>query len=250
MLLQRIGYSDMMLQTYVDERDFNAHELKFKIRQELIVGNEAKARELFAEFEVHFDKLTNIDKQFTLHQKVLLNKDAYSFEEKLSILETAIMLTQPKYRQGKFPDLLSYEEIKLLNSIALLKSMKNARKEAIDLLYGILNYYKTQLVNTEEILRTAPMTFYNLSKLLGMENRYDECIDISNQGIQIAKRTGRCQTLHLMLYNKAWAIVKQNDPKYLQEASELANSAYHLACALGDVNFATHCQRFIIDNKL
>ena len=34
MLLQRIGYSDMMLRSYVDEKEFLAHELKFKIRLE------------------------------------------------------------------------------------------------------------------------------------------------------------------------------------------------------------------------
>ena len=35
-LLQRIGYSDMMVQSYLSEEDFLAHDLKFKIRQAFI----------------------------------------------------------------------------------------------------------------------------------------------------------------------------------------------------------------------
>ena len=49
-LLQRIGYSDMMLQSYVDEEDFVAHEMKFKIREAYIENDATKAQELLQQF--------------------------------------------------------------------------------------------------------------------------------------------------------------------------------------------------------
>lgn len=46
MLLQRVGYSDMMLENYVDEEDFLAHDLRFRIRQAYIEGNAATGQNL------------------------------------------------------------------------------------------------------------------------------------------------------------------------------------------------------------
>ena len=250
MLLQRIGYSDMMTESFVDEKSFVLHELKFKIRQANIEGDTQSAKELLGEFEALLTKPTIIDQQFLLHQKILLNQSNYSQDEKLELLEKAITLTQPKYRQGKLPYLLSYEEIKLLNSIALLRSGKGHRREAIDILYCILDFYDTHIVNAEEILRTEPMVLYNLSKILGLENRYDECLDICDKGILLAQKTGRCPCLHLMLYNKAWILLKKNRSEHLLKATDLANSAYYVAYALNDQKFMSHCQKFMTDNGL
>lgn len=249
-LLQRIGYSDMMLQSYVDENDFVAHELKFKIRQAYIEKDATKAQELLQQFKALVAKPTAIDEQFMLLYGVLLYPQRYSKEECLRELEDAICLTHPRYKCGHFPFLLSYEEIVLLNNIALSHAHCGKQKEAIDILYSIVDYYDTHIVNSEEALRTEPMTLYNLSKYLGRENRFDECIKICERGILMAQKTGRCQILPQTLYNKAWALVKRNRKEDFGEAKELANYALNVANALGYTLFAAHCKSFIEANML
>lgn len=247
-LLQRIGYSDMMLQSYVDESDFVAHELKFKIRQAYIESNAAKARELLQQFEALVTKPSKIDEQFILLHNVLLYPQDYSNEESLHELEKAICLTYPRYKYGHFPFLLSYEEIVLLNNIAITHADCGHRKDAIDILYSIADYYDTHIVNIEEALRTEPMTLYNLSKYLGLENRFDECIAVCERGIRLAQKTGRCQGFAQTLYNKAWALVKRNQKEDFPEAKRLAYNALNVANALGNSRFASHCQAFIEKN--
>lgn len=247
-LLQRIGYSDMMIQSYVDEAYFVAHELKFKIRQAYIENDATKAQELLQQFKTLVAKPSAIDEQFILLHDVLLYPQRYSKEEKLRKMEEAICLTYPKYKQGHFPFLLSYEEIVLLNNIAIFNADCGHRKEAIDILYSVADYYDTHMVNAEEALRTEPMTLYNLSKYLGLENRFDECIAVCERGIQLAQKTGRSQVFAQTLYNKAWALVKRNRKEDLDEAKELATHALNVANAFGYLLFSKHCREFIEKN--
>ncbi len=249
-LLQRIGYSDMMLQSYVDEADFVAHELKFKIRQAYIEKDATKAQELLQQFKALVAKPTAIDEQFILLYGVLLYPQRYSKEEMLQELENAICLTCPGYKHGDFPFVLSYEEIILLNNIAISTADCGNRKEAIDILYGIAGYYDTHMVNAEESLRTETMTLYNLSKYLGLENRYDECITICERAIQCSQKTGRCLFFAQTLYNNAWALVKRNHVGDFDKAKELANYALNVAIALGLKPFAAHCRKFIENYNL
>lgn len=250
LLLQRLGYSDVMLESYADENDFYAHELKFKIRQAHIEENPEYAKELLKQFEQMSAKRTNIDQQFVLHQKVLLDFYSYTNEERLPLLEEALRLTQPKYIRGQIPRLLSYEEIKLINSIALTIFAMGHKKQAIDMLYGVVAYYDAHMVNLEEILRTEPMILYNLSRLLGQANRYDECLEICSRGIHLAQTTGRSQCFHSTMYNKAWALVKRNLAEDLEEAKSLLHSAYHVAIAFKDERYAQHYLKFMEDNNL
>lgn len=51
MLLQRLGYSDNMVDIYIDEDEFRVHNLKYQIRQAYILGHLRDAAELYAELK-------------------------------------------------------------------------------------------------------------------------------------------------------------------------------------------------------
>lgn len=244
-LLQRIGYSDMMLQSYVDESDFLAHELKFKIRQARIAKDRTTAEQLAEQLEALMKKPTNLDRQFMLLHKLLLYPERYTNEERLQELENALRLTHPNYQRGKIPFLLSYEEIILMNNIANTHAMLGNRETAIRLLYQIYDYYGSHMVNMEEILRTAPIILYNLSKYLGLENRYEECIRICDKGILLAQKTGRSQFFATTLFNKAWALLKRNSLGDADEARILLTKSYHVADAFEEKDFAAYCKKFM-----
>ncbi len=249
-LLQRIGYSDLMLQSYVNENEFLAHDLKFKIRQAYILGDNQLARELFVQLEQLLSSPKDIDKQFLLLWKVLLYPENYSNEARTLQLEEAICLTQPNYKRGKVPYLLSYEEIILLNNLATAYAKCGQRELSIEMLYRIVAYYDAHVVNMEESLRTQPLTLYNLSKSLGLEQRYDECIEICDRGIRLAQRSWRMQMFAQTLYNKAWALVRRNQEGDLAEAKEAAQNAQNVAAAFGMNLIAEHCRRFMEEHKL
>lgn len=240
MLLQRLGYSDTLLDSFVDEEEYTIHELKFRIRQAYISKEFDHAKKLLNEYEkiISGRKSNNINNQFLMLYKVLLYSEEYDNSQKLAKFEEAIRFTYPKYKKDQIPHVLSYEEIILLNGIANCHALDGERAIAIEIFYNLKRYYENRIVNSEEALRTQPMILYNLSKWLGLDGRYDECIDICNIGIRIAKSTGRATFLSGTLFNLSWSLVQRKLPEDTERAKKLAKQAFDVATIMGQDDLA------------
>jgi len=212
MLMQRLGYSAMSLDFFTDKGDFQIHEIKIRLRYAYISKDYAHARLLLEKFEKLLKEPTKIDEQFLILYRTLLFLDEYSESEVLKRFEGSLRLTCPKYNVTHIPHVLSYEEIILLNNIAISYDKAGNGLQAITILYTLKEYYEHKIVSTDEALRTQPMILYNLSKVLGLQERYDECIEICNLGIRIARTSGRSVYLGHTFFNKAWAQLKRNQP--------------------------------------
>ena len=201
MLMQRLGYSALSLDYFTDKQDFLIHELKFKIRHAYIEKEFGQCRRLLEKLTSLTGERSTIDTQFISLYDTLLNDNALSAAETLERLEAALRLTCPKYGKDFVPKVLSYEEIIILNNIAINYEAVGKRPRAIELLYAIKNYYDRQISSAEESLRTQPMILYNLSANLGMAGRYDECIAVCDEAISLARRTYRYAFYGKTLYN-------------------------------------------------
>ena len=232
MLMQRLGYSAMSLDYFTDKQDFIIHELKFKTRQAYIDKKYSLAIKLLDELQAMLEKPTIIDRQFVLLHQILLNQKQFSNAEKLKKLETAIQLTCPKYKSNYVPRVLTYDEIILLNNIAICYEAEGNRERAISILTVLKEYYDHHVVSEEEALRTQPMILYNLSKFLGLSGRYDECIEICDLGIRIARTTGRCPLLGKTLFNRAWALINRNQTGDKEVAEKSLKQAYSFSDAM------------------
>lgn len=248
MLMQRLGYSDTLVDSFVSEHEFRAHQLKYQIRQNFITGCTEQSRALLDEFKKLNPNPTQISCQFILLHEVLLYPERYSAEERLAKLEEAMKLTCPNYQSGKMPQALTYEEIILLNNIAVCNAQFGNRRSAIILLYRLKEYYETKIVNVEEALRTQAMTLYNLSKMLGLEGRYDECIEVCDCGIKLAQKTGRCQLFSKTLFNRAWALLKRGADGDLEKAKYSAERALQMANIMEQEKLEKIIADFISEN--
>ena len=228
-ILQRLGLSgsDILFATTGSELIYN--QLKFDIRQAYILEDYNKAEKILSDNKELISKLPPADKQTfeTIDILLKINKSELSDEEALSLLEAAIRLTCPKYTKDTPPAFFTYEEILLLNNIALLYAKLGDMETAIKLLYHIKNFYDRQVCDIEEALRTEPMILYNLSKCLGLSKKYSECISICEEGIKLATETGRCPCLPQTYYNLAWSSYYRNRPGDRVASQEYLKQAYH-----------------------
>lgn len=250
MLMQRLGYSAMSLDFFTDRQDFLIHELKFKIRQAYVSKDLLLANSLLGEYENLISNESNIDQQFHMLYHTLLNLEQYSQQEELASFESALRLTCPSYSSGRIPHALSYEEIILLNNIAVCYDVPETRHKAISILRTLKTYYDTHVINSEEALRTQPMVLYNLSKALGMAGYYDECLEICDEGIHLAKKTSRCTFLGEILYNRAWVLVKRNQQGDRLNAANCAEQARSFFQIMGHENYVKIVTGFIRTNNL
>ncbi|MBQ9534678.1 MAG: helix-turn-helix transcriptional regulator [Clostridia bacterium] len=245
LLLQRLGYSDMLVDSYADEDALILNDLKYKIRQAIILEQPAKIGPLLEEFEKIADLNNKSVKQFVmLCRTIPLGFGA----DTLEVLEEAMRLTCPRYRPDKLPKLLTFEEIILVNNIAICYYGKGKPDVAIKMFYSLKTYYENNEVNMEERLRTQPMVLYNLSKCLGASKRYDECVEICDLGIQLARESGKCNCLDRMFYNRAYVLLNRDKPGDREEAKKYAELALHTAAALARDALAAHYKQFIDKN--
>lgn len=210
MLMQRLGYNITSLDFFVDKKDFFIHELRFKMQQAYMDKDLAAVNKHIVEYEQLVKEPTRIDEQILLLYKTLISDMEDTDANKLKRFEDALRLTCPKYDRNYFPHVLSYEEIILLNNIAICYYVQGQQDNAISLLFGVKKYYDRCIINSEEALRTKTMILYNLSKVLGLSGRYDECIEICDLGIRVARTTGRCPSLGKTLFNRGWALLQRN----------------------------------------
>lgn len=233
MLMQRLGYSITSMDFFTNEKDFLVHELKIRLRYAYISKDLPLAKKCLDEFESLLDKPTKIDEQFLILYQTLLSKENISQEEMLDKLENALRLTCSKYNAGHIPHVLSYEEIVLLNNIAICYGETGRQDQAISMFYVLKEYYEHRVVSTDEALRTQPMILYNLSKILGLCGRYDECIEICDLGIRIARTSGRSSVLDLTLFNRGWALIQRDYCGDMEMAKLSIKQAFWLASVMG-----------------
>lgn len=245
MLMQRLGYSAMSLDFFTDKQDFLIHELKFKIRQAYVAKDFALAKRHLDEFKKLINEKSNIDQQFLLLYQTFLNLSEYTNQEKIDILESALRLTCPAYSSSRFPHVLSYEEIILLNGIAVFSDNEETRDRTITILRALKKYYDDHIINSEEALRTQPMILYNLSKALGSAGYYDECLEICDQSIHLARKTSRCSHLGKALYNRAWVLMKRNQEGDRASAVRYAKQSRDFFKIMGDTTGIRFVDTFI-----
>lgn len=248
MLMQRLGYSMMSLDFFTDRRDFRIHEYKIRLRYAYISRDTVLVKHYLEELERLVVKPTKIDKQFLILYQTLLGKNQYKNSEKLKRFEDALALTCSGYKFGRIPHVLSYEEIILLNNIAICYATDNDHDYAIFILMKLKEYYEHNMICKDEALRTQPMVLYNLSKSLGLSGRYDECIEICDLGIRIAVASGRCPMLGVTLFNKAWALMQRNKTGDRENAVRCLRRAYSFAEAIDDHSEMEYLQNFLANH--
>ena len=229
MLLQRLGYSFASSDVLTDKQQFMSHEMKNKVREAYVEQDYPLAMKHLRSFDMLSHSTSHIDKQFSMLYHTLLDQSQCTNAEKLKQLETALLLTCPKYKTARIPHVLSYEEIILLNNIAICYEKDGNSDLAISILTALKDYYQRHIVSNEETLRTEPMILYNLSKMLGLYGRYDECIAICDLGIHMARATGRCQVLGQTLFNRAWVLIQRNQPGDHDAARYGLKQAYYFS---------------------
>ncbi len=249
-LMQRLGLSSSETFLLVDDEHTAFYRLKYYIRQAYINGNYEEAKKILRKNKEQISELSPFDRQTfeTIDILLKIRDKEYDDNEALERLEAALRLTHKQYSKDNLPKLFTYEEILLLNNIAIRYAHLNDLKTAIDMLYCIKDFYDTKFCDIEEALRTESMVLYNLSKYLGLAGRIDECLAICEQGINFGIKTRRCSSLAKTLFNKAYVLNMRNKPGDKEASLHCAEQAYHLADVLEMYESKEHYKAFIKKN--
>lgn len=212
-LLQRLGLDESSFLIPLGPRDFEICNL-----QKEIVALNAQSR-----FEQALERIDRLEKLVApkekLAQQFLLRSWAlagyrqdgerlpYDYPTQRQMLLDALEITHPDFDLEKIERcLLSIEDIKSLNQIAITYSETGDRRFAIRIYEQLLRYPGQNLLNIDALLSVVPMLHYNCSRLLGLEKRFEEELEVAQTGYEICVKYNKARMMGGLLLNMACAL--------------------------------------------
>lgn len=227
-LLQRLGINEDQLAVLLGPKDFEISDLQ----KEIVALNSQKEYEKAAEKIRRLEQLVEptdkITQQFILRSKALVYFPE-DYPPSRELLLQALSLTLPDFDFDHISDyLLGIEEVKILNQLANSYSEAGDRRFAIHIYRQLFEDPRKRLFNIEAELTLLPLLAYNYSRLLGLERRYEEEIEIATLGQKTCIKYNKCQYLGGLLLNISCALRELGQDK--ESRSKLIDSfyAYHL----------------------
>jgi transcriptional regulator with XRE-family HTH domain len=187
-----------------------------------------------SELENIIDKDDTISLQLLARSRVIIGPERgeYTAAEKIILLEKALRLTQPNFRVDNIRNgYFDYDEVKLINHIALACAENDEHEKAIDIWEQLLDNVDKRFSNIVPVRTQKSLILVGYSKELGIVGKYDKAIDYVHQGIDICIKYGIYQNLPELIMILAECKYRQGKR---DESKELFIEAYYLCKTVRD----------------
>lgn len=125
--------------------------------------------------------------------------------------------------------LLGEDETKIINQIAITYSEEGKRRQAIEIYRQLIRYVESHFPDCEVRQVMLPLTAYNYSRLLGLERRYEEAIEVAELGRQCCVKYNKCRMLGGLLLNIACCLHEMGED---EKSKELLIQSYYVGLAM------------------
>ena len=253
MLLQRLGMSEDRFQILMGPQEFAISELQEEIVADNVQHDFSSALKKIRRLEELFQPAENpILQQFVLRVRALAGYEkngercAYTYPVQRKILICALELTCPGITMENLDSfLLGEDEAKIINQIAISYSEEGNRRQAIEIYRQLIRYVQSHFASCEIGEVMLPLTAYNYSRLLGLEGRYEESIEIAELGRQCCVKYNKCRMLGGLLLNIACCLHELGED---EKSRELLVDSYHISKAMEEMRSCEVIRKYAKEN--
>lgn len=252
-LLQRHGISEDRCQILMGPQEFEISELQ----REIVADNVRKDFSSALKKIRRLEELSQSAENPLLQQFILRVRAAAGYEEngerldydnptQRKMLIQALELTCPGITMENMCSfLLSENEAKIINQIAITYSEEGNRRQAIEIYRQLIRYVQSHFAGCEIGQVMLPLTAYNYSRLLGQERRYEEAIEIAELGRQCCVKYNKCRFLGGLLFNIACCL---HDLGKDVESMELMVQSYYVNKAMNRTRSCEVVKNYMKEN--
>lgn len=252
-LLQRLGISEDRCQILMGAQEFEIAELQ----REIVADNVRKDFSSALKKIRRLEELSQSAENPLLQQFILRVRVAAGYEEngerldydnptQRKMLIQALELTCPGITMENMCSfLLSENEAKIINQIAITYSEEGNRRQAIEIYRQLIRYVQSHFAGCEIGQVMLPLTAYNYSRLLGQERRYEEAIEIAELGRQCCVKYNKCRFLGGLLFNIACCL---HDLGKDVESMELMVQSYYVNKAMNRTRSCEVVKNYMKEN--
>lgn len=210
-LMERLGMENSVFNIFVSKEEMELYECVQEMVRNIADGNFEELEKQIQKVEGLTKKTSHLERQYLYFAKAeLLRKKNGASDEVYELLMKAIHVTLPQF-DGKTPlreNLLTFDEIVIINSIAF----KHAREQHLDIAlklgYWLKEYMEERMMDSKQKTAKYPVIVYNLSLWLTQTREFDKVEQVADEGVGFCIQYGNLIMLPLLLYNKACALAE------------------------------------------
>jgi transcriptional regulator with XRE-family HTH domain len=220
-ILQRLGVNESIYDSYCSRKEMEyflwVKKFLFKLERQDVFEFE----ELMKGMTLDFSDSHNLKKQFFLFVKAIVHfLNGEEPAEVLSLMLHALELTISDFTLSYLWEdcRLSYNEISILNMIAVLYLEMNRPIDGIQILCKLREYIEFHIVDEEEKAKKYPIILHNMAKEMGRQERHSDAYELSEVGLEYCIKSNKLSILPNLLQNKMAAATGLG---YYEEAKTL-----------------------------
>ena len=224
-LFERLGTENNLFDSFVSREEMELYiEIQTLIRN-VTDGDLKKIEEQIDIVEKLTQNTSELERQSLFWAKGTLAAQKYGNKsDAMEWLLKAIHITLPDFN-GKNPlrnKLLTFDEITIINSIAVRYAENEDLLTAIQLDMWLKEYMENKIIDGKMKTTKYPMVVYNLSCWFEDKECYKEELEMAEQGIELCVKYGNLALFPKLVLNKGSALARlgdhENARKYLHQA--------------------------------
>ncbi len=230
-IMQRLGVSESIYSAFISKEEMELVRLKQKLVWKLENFDFVGMDTLVEDMEARIHEWNDLDKQYLLFVKANILKHNHEDAAKvLKMLLDAIHITMPGFAKvGNIKKrLLTFDEITILNGIALSYDDLGDATRALKLLMELKEYLESHKIDEEEKSQKYPLIIYNITRRLGACGHHADVFELCEEGIDFCTAHSKLNLLPLLITNKACAAAEL-------EKREVAERLFKQAAVLFEI---------------
>lgn len=224
-LFERLGTENNLFNSFVSREDMELYSAIQELIRNITDDDVAKIEAQIEVVERLAVNSSELEHQCLYFAKGELARQKEKDSEKaMEMYMKAIHITLPDF-DGKNPlrnNLLTFDEIMIINAIAILYANDDDIMTAIKLDTWLKEYMENKVVDGKMKTAKYPMILYNLSCWFFDAKCYKEVLTISDQGIDFCVKYGNLAFFPILIVNKGGALAElketNNAKIYLHQA--------------------------------
>lgn len=213
-LLQRLGVENRIFDVFESKKDMQICGMLDELVRNIAHHDYGKLEENSRKLEELIGEGEEPEHQYLVFAKCILNEGrGASDEETIEQLMRAIHMTLPEF-DGVTPletSLLTFNEIAIINNIAIMYAKREKYEEALTLGFWLKHYIGENVIDESEKRSKYPMIVYNLSNWFGRMGKPEESLKEAEEGINFCVGHGYLHVLPVLVFNKGCALAELGD---------------------------------------
>ena len=212
-LMERLGMENSVFNVFVSKEEMELYERVQEMVRNMADGNFEELERQIQKVEDMTRKTSQLERQYLYFAKAeLLRHKKGKSEEVTELLLKAVHITLPQF-DGKMPlydNLLTFDEIMIINAIAVQYAENHKEEDSLKLGYWLKQYMEQRILDSRQKAAKYPVIVYDISNWLALGQQYEQAYKVCNEGVAFCVKYGNLVMLPLLIYNKACSLAELN----------------------------------------